>query len=444
MTVKNEEKSRKPKRKVRTYLYFSLLIAIIISVSVFYFIGKNHYSAEEQIKSFEAAINNNQLDILQTLLQTNHNDFKITEENAASLLTYLTNNNEKLNELIQKWEQQAEGNQKTAHYASIDLVADGKKWLVFDDYQFEVTPAYIHPMANSDLIEFYLNEKLAADIAPLSDKGYGPLMPGQYDLAAVFDNSYSISEQASTIDLYETSVEEVVHSFDFPIEEVVVYAEDEGYFLKVNDEVTSVTLEQGEQSIGEFLTDGSVSLAISKEYPWGEVTSSEQTISSAEEVIAFEVEHSLSTEVRQELMETMNTVFTGYQDALNARDASLLTENVTPNLLKQLEKRIEEVNERYEDYEGTLVKVIYDAKEFNEPEFDEDLDAYVMTLVAHHVFYEPNRSLGYLFVDREKDEYTRANELTVIFNEVDNEWQLNGYRTSYGVITTADEIIFEL
>jgi uncharacterized membrane protein YvbJ len=453
VTKKKEEKEIKPeeasetvpkKTKKKGVFIGSTILVLLVAGVVLYLVGNNMNAPEKKIAAFTDAVENNEVDALQGLLTSSDETFEINSENTAELLTYLNANPGLLQELEEKFTTQAEENETgNEAYASINLVTDGKNMLFFDDYQFEVTPGYIHPMANGEAIEFFINEEPAEDVATYTDKGYGPFMPGRYQIDAVFDNSFVSLEDRTEVELYDSPIEEVVYSFDFPVDDITAHSNYDEYVLYVNGEKTDVMIQEGEQNIGEFPNDESVSLFIGKDFPWGEVRSEEVVITEENEV-EFLVEHALSEDARTDLMEQMNSTIALYQEALTERDASLLDEGVTDELIEALEEHIEDIEENDPEYEGSLVGAIYDGEHISNPEFDEDLNAYTVTMRVQHIFHEPNGNLGWMFRDTDADEYTRSRELTVIFNEEIGEWELHDNSNRYFVIPSSREVEFEV
>lgn len=436
------EDSLKSKKKL--YSIISIFVALGIALAVLFFIGNNMYAPEKKLAAFEDAVTNEKVEELLELLISADDNFEITAENTAHLITYLNSNPDLLEELENKFTSQFESSQTEKNdYASINLVSSGKRLLFFDDYRFEITPAYIHPMSNSESVNFYINGEPAEEISEYTDKGYGPVMPGHYQIQAEFDRSFVNLEQSAEVDVYETMVNEVIHSFDFPVDEIIAHSDYDDYVLYVNGEKTDIVIHEGEQNIGEFPNDGSVSLFIGKDFPWGEVRSEEVVITEENEV-EFVIEHALSDEAKTELMEKMNEVVATYQEALSEQDASLLDEGVTEEMKERLEEHIAEVAKENPDYEGELVRAVYHSEHFSNPEFDKELDAYKMTMRIQHVFHEPNGNLGWLARDPDKDEYTRSRELTVVFNEDNGEWELHQNENLYFVIPEMYKIEFEL
>lgn len=131
----------------------------------------------------------------------------------------------------------------------------------------------------------------------------------------------------------------MVHSFDFPVEEITGHSDYNEYTLYVNGEKTDIEINEGEQPIGEFPNDGIVSLSIGKDFPWGEVRSEEVKITNEDE-IEFHIEHALNEKARTALMEQLNTIVANYQEALTKKDASILDEGMikkiflTQNLMR--------------------------------------------------------------------------------------------------------------
>nr|WP_067727330.1 hypothetical protein [Oceanobacillus damuensis] len=102
------------------------------------------------------------------------------------------------------------------------------------------------------------------------------------------------------------------------------------------------------------------------------------------------------------------------------------------------------VNLERPDYEGELVKAIYDMSQISDPVYKDELNAYIMTLRVHHVFRVPNSNLGWLWRDLDKDEFRRTALLTVLYDEEEIEWKLESKENLYFTITTSDQRVLKL
>lgn len=445
-----ESKKKKPLRKI--IVIASIALVIVVSFFVFYFIGQDKFAPENKVMAFEDAVKNGDAKELRSLLSPYKDTFKITDENTAELLAYLEKNPDAFEALIEKLNSQVEfmksssGSNGSKYlddvYGTINITQKGKQWVLFNDYQLVVVPAYIEINANNENVDLLIdNEKMATSSGDDYKESFGPFMPGIHNVKAVFDNSYVSTEEKETIDLFNSKQQTVGHSFDLPLGEIEINSLFDDFDLYVNGEKADTKIKEGKQSIGTFPIDGSVVLDIRKAYPWGDVKSNEQVVE--DNYIGFDTVNALSDEAEIALMEKINDTINQRYVALTKKDASIFKEGITDNMKKDFKDSLKKVKSESPKYKGKLVKARYDLSKISNPAFNEKLDGYSMTLRAHFTFHEPNDNLGWLLKDDDKNEYTRSKEVTVVYDEDAEEWKVDKYETEYFIVGTRDEKVFE-
>lgn len=449
----NVSEQKAPRNK-KMFLFIGAIIGVFLIVAIsLYVVGNKSFGTEQSISAFEEAVANEDTAKLKSLLVPAVESFEITEENTSAFINYLHSNPDSLDELTSRFHSQAEfinqtdGNNGTAYmddvYATLNLIQDGKAWLLFDEYKFEVIPAMITLGAENENITLSINEEeVATTTEETFEESFGPFMPGIYAVHALFDNTYVTAEQSGELELFNNRQQAALHNFDLPLAPVTAHALEDDFTLYINDEESDITIAEGEQSIGTFPNDGSVSLDIRKDYPWGEVKSEEVTIDS--DHVSFNKLHALNEEALHALMEQLNETIAQYQVALSERDASLLTDGITDNFKESLEDQIDDVEKKKSDYTGKLVHTTFDMSKVSDPQFDEDHDAYSIEFYVHHVFHEPNSNLGWLLRDNDEDHYTRSRKLTVIYDEDAGEWKLDSNVNEYFIIIDSQAEEFEI
>lgn len=446
-----EIKKKKPLRKKFIFL-LSIGILIIVSAVVFYSIGKNKFTPENKLAAFQEAVKNNDVNELVELITPYKNSFEITTDNTAILLDYLNNNPQKYDQLIENLNQQLKSIESSKEnttindddtYATIRLTKKGKEWLLFDGYELAVIPAYIELSANQENIDFFVdNKKIATSSKEGAQEKLGPFMPGLHTVKGTYHNSYISSNKEEKKELFNTNEQTFKHNFEFDLSEVSVKMYVEGdYQLYINNKKTDITLEKGEQTIGTFPLDGSVKIHAEKEYPWGTAKSQVVTVDSNR--LFLEDIYVLTEEQQNNLMKQLNKTISQYYTSLSKKDASLLKEGVSENLIKQVKKDIRAIKEKKPNYTGELLKAVYDRTSFSHTTINEGLDAYTLSIEAELTFHEPIRYFDWLTGDLDKNNYMRPTALSAFYNEDKKKWILDQFEMDYFSINNSESKTFE-
>ncbi|WP_182858767.1 zinc ribbon domain-containing protein [Oceanobacillus picturae] len=449
-----EQKVNAKRRSKKILFIIVPILVLVAALSVFFFIAKGKFTPENTVASFEEAVEQEDAGMLADLLTPAHDSLEITEENTAQFITYLKDHPTAYEELLSRLHNQVEFIKSTPEksngtaylddmYGTVNIRQDGKEWLLFDGYQLQVVPAFIKlNTANKD-VQLLINGEVAGTSTEEDfTETYGPFMPGAYEAMANFENDYSQVEEKVEIELFTTRQDTVEESFKLPISEISVESLLDGYTLAVNGEKTEIEINEGIQAVGVFPTDGSVSYSFHKDFPWGEVSSDEEPLES--DFVGLDTVNALTPEMQTNIMEQLNTTIAEYHQALAEKDVSIMKTGVTDKMKDTLKERQEKTAKKYPEYQGKLIRAEYDLSKISNPVFDEELDAYTITMRAHYIFYEPVENLGWLLADREKDEYTRSRELELVYDEDAEQWKLDTYENEYFIITSSVEKAFDL
>lgn len=432
---------------------FGFFLLSTIAIVVLYNVGKSTYDPSKLIANFEGAIESEDLKTVASLLKSDVEEFKITAHDASSLVQFLNENPNIFNELKSKLHNQLDSIQeldtnepkRDSLYGEIYVRKAGKKWMVFDNYELAVIPAYIDiTIKNGELDIFIDDEQVTTLNEDHLTETFGPFMPGTYTVKAVFENAYVTSDEETEIEVFESGIEYIPYTFEMEIEEILLSSKFQDYDLYLNGEKTDIPVSKSNREpIGKFPTNGKIVAQVGKDFPWGNVKSKEQVIDS--QYLTFEVIHPLTHEEQMDLFVKLNDIMHSFLEALNEQDPALLSDYVSENIVDTLEDLIPKVYRRNSEYNGSMRSVKYNAEKIINPYYDELLEAYAIKIEAEYMFYEPNGTIRWLDFgsDDEKKEKKYLQELTVFYNEEKEQWMLDNMKTSYAFVFDSEAEIFE-
>jgi len=356
-----------------------IVSSIVASVLLLFFIGfkigENMTSPERAIESFNEAIIEEDAEALSALLYSSDDRLVINEETATYFIDYVKEHPSYLDHLTAQFEHQVEtlsaaSNQAKAgdlddifeQDSSLSLSKVGKTALVFDKHRFEVKPYYINIFTNYPGSTILLNgEKVFTFGENEEVKEYGPILPGQYDIENVFEGEYTTLRAQEQINLLDTNHTPTVrlrldgHYIDVRSN----YSDGE---LLVNGEATGQSVEETDR-IGPVPADGSLSLQVKKDFPWGEVKSESVAV---EENNYYNVDLSPVTE---ELQSTIFDIIESHNkqwiEASKEQDFSKYT-HIGDDLASGYKEDVESLQENKVYYYGEGIKEIeYDLNSFS-------------------------------------------------------------------------------
>src|SRR5690625_5938531 len=192
----------KLKKKPNLLIFGSVALVVLLVGILVISMGKP--SEKKAIERFEAAIKDNDAKELASMLTTEDDGLEITKENVQGMIDLFEANPSELKFLISHLNVQASGDDLALTTASVDLVKEGKRLLIFNDYKFQVSPVHFKVRTNYKDTDIIVNgEKVATSDKEDYEAEVGPFMPGEYTLKAVYDTGFfnlDTEEKASSSD----------------------------------------------------------------------------------------------------------------------------------------------------------------------------------------------------------------------------------------------------
>lgn len=267
---KEKSKSKKPK-----IILFSS-IAIILLLIGGYLFGSYQASPEQYIKDFEKAMKDKDTKTLASMLTADKKDVEINEKSLEGIVEYYDSHSSELTSLINNMKMQVDIGNNLTKMHPFDIMKDGKKFLVFDNYSIIINTVNIKVNTNYKDTDIIVNgEVLATSDSDNFSKEVGPLLPGEYVVEAIHDTGIFHLEAEEKVQAMNPGFAEYVNlnldgsdvMFDLHANR---YNDLKSIKLYINGKDTEWNLAK-ENKVGPLLTDGSMNASFEAELPWGTV-----------------------------------------------------------------------------------------------------------------------------------------------------------------------------
>ncbi|UCZ52731.1 hypothetical protein LGQ02_18400 [Bacillus shivajii] len=380
-------------------------------------------SPERAVDQLITAINEEDSVELAALLKPATSSLEVTEETIPPLIKLIKNETATIDHIERDLNAQltsingayaSEAEEVFSQYGTMFSLEE--KDGLFGGYHFVIEPQYLNLSSNYEGTEISVNgEHVHTTSIDSEYTEYGPLVPGIYEIEAIFEGEYTTLSDSQNISLY------VPGDYPNPVDAGIYlsgeYIRVEGNFSEaevyLNGESTGATLSELYE-LGPVPTDGSLEIFTSLDLPWGTAQSETIAIESPGGYY-FEIDV-MDSDVQETLIETINNY--GHTSALATmeRDSSLI-ENATHNLLAEREETIESMIEDERLYDVLEMIRSYDADGFDVfLDSDQEWNAHVDLQVDFlSIYYDEEDSL----------------------DEVEHDWSTSTWR--YGLIYDANE-----
>ncbi|ARK32566.1 zinc ribbon domain-containing protein [Halalkalibacter krulwichiae] len=311
--------------KKTKWLIASVVILLALGVGLYKF-GESITDPNKQLQQFIAAIDDKDADTVFSLLQTADDSLPVTMKHIDDLLAYLEEDTKAKEELIEQLKQDVRtgGNFTTEEngeiiqsHRLITYEQRGKLYFLYDNFDFVLHPIALTVYTNEAGLTFLINGK-EVSYTEIGD-GYidlGYRLPGRYDVTAVLSTDFLELDKELDVSHFNEEVVDFTIEVDYimldtTIDEATIY---------LNGTNTGETVEKGREQFGPVLTDGSMTLSLEKETPFGKVQSPDYQLVDDEVIVSFQ----LSNEQQTELIQVLSDHFTNWSKALIYRDSSYL------------------------------------------------------------------------------------------------------------------------
>ncbi|CDO03574.1 putative membrane protein [Oceanobacillus picturae] len=323
-TGSNGNQNRKKMNKKSKIILFSTAALIILLIGV-YAVGNTMTSPKHVLDEFQSAIEEEDAGKLASLLTTDDDDLEITEESVKGMIALYNAKQNEFKVVLNHLEYQADGEVDQFGTYALDFQKDGKKFLLFDDYQITVNPVYFEVATNYKDTEIIVGDEVVAtadkDNAQLE---IGPFLPGEHTIRAALDTGFFNLEREETtvgdpnfpayVDLY---LDGDMVTFDLGMKG---YDELSSIKLFVNGKDTGVDLSKQDQ-VGPLLIDGSMNVSFEAELPWGTVRTNDQPLT--ERYMEFNLGD--SDEFKQQIQDILVTYNEEFGEVYSTANPDALT-----------------------------------------------------------------------------------------------------------------------
>ena len=250
------------------------IVVVFVSLLVgLYMFGNSYASAESTLKRFHEAVVNKDQAALKKLVQF-ESGIELTEGELDAIIAFGEAEPNEFTKSIGQW----------GHVSESFLFAikqSGKVFGLFDGHKIIVPNQLVSvPFPYEELVYTLNGEKLNMTVED-GRAIFGPLAPGIYELNAEYKGEYAEFTQSKKIEVLDPYGGVVHENLEFDISHVTF---DLDYSYGIDPSKTNLVIGEKEiafnedgyiESVGPFPMDGSISVKIVSEFPWGTVESEE-------------------------------------------------------------------------------------------------------------------------------------------------------------------------
>ncbi|WP_067729104.1 zinc ribbon domain-containing protein [Oceanobacillus damuensis] len=320
---------KQPMSKKTKMMWISIGAAFVLLFGVHVLIN-SLLSKERLIDGFHTALIDQNAEDIAEYLTSSDKELKIDEKSVAGLLRYFKENPDVTNKVVTGLNEQSQLMDQpnfalaidSGSYNLVQLQKDGK-FLFYDRYKLAVDPVYLTIETNYKDTTLFVDDKEIAttDTAGFSQT-FGPFLPGHHNVKAEL--------KADFVDLERQ--EEILLMPEYGTETIGLYLEADEVTVDMpapeSSEVAKLYINGNDVGInpletptfGPVLTDGSMTLSVEIELPWGTMKTEEQPIERDYVDVNL-----MNDELQTTLMDTVHKYNQEWSKALTSVDTGNLT-----------------------------------------------------------------------------------------------------------------------
>ncbi|PGK31175.1 hypothetical protein CN902_09355 [Priestia megaterium] len=261
--------------------------------------GEHFTDKDRVIDRFETAIHNNDQKTVAHLLSSQDSNLEINKENVKGFMTYFQKHPDEINDMIDvlKVESQAldkginldkelsSSYEDDPEVLPFQLAQRGKTAFLFDKYTIEVKPMYLEVETDYKNTAIYVDgKKVGTASSNHFSKTYGPYVPGMHKVEGRYKTEFVDLVTKDTVSFMDNINKKTVF-LDLKGEDIAIDLggnppDMKGKLLIDGKKVNLNPFKTSE--FGPVVTDGSMSMKVAANFPWGEMTSNNIPIDSDE------------------------------------------------------------------------------------------------------------------------------------------------------------------
>ncbi|WP_068621091.1 zinc ribbon domain-containing protein [Paenibacillus tuaregi] len=399
--------------------------ALIVVLIAGYKTGEYLFSKERLVSRFESALQARDSAGVASLLTSNDKQLVINEASVKNLMVYLAKHPNEMSRMLEDLKSQAKQTGDDSYSAgTIKLEKEGKKLLIYDNYELDVTPVYLKLGTNYKNVSLTVDGKeVAKSNQEDFEKTVGPYLPGTYKLEARLKTDFVDLVKTEEADLFGEG-RDYSENLELQGEQVSIstgLGTDTGLKGRLFINGKNVGIDPfAETSFGPVMTDGSVKLAVEGDYPWGTMRSGEVAISGAD----VRVNLASNSDLQTGLMNIIAKHAVEKLKAYTSGNASAFTA-VTGNYKTNESSRIQ-----YNLQSGSYYKGKYLGTSFDLDSFDlyYENGQWHVSFLAQSKYNEDTFYQGEIPV---MEDTTRDERFILVYDETRKAWLIDSEEQSY-------------
>jgi len=342
---------------------------VLLAAVGLYFLGQYLSDGQRLLDRFENAVDKGQPDKLLKLMASSEDGAAVERSTAEGIANYLQSDKEAMSAVLERLEKEL-GMLKNDSVPTFADEVEGafvyvgkkekKRWLLYDDYELKLRSYKVPVSTNFGGAKILLNGREAGTAGVgNSQLQLGPLLPGEYSIKAVYSGKYTTLENEVKAKVFPTGG--TVETIDVPLkgEYVDIFANNSFARIFINGENIELAVGDG-QRIGPIAVDGSNTIRLEVDYPWGTTASEERPIDGTRAEFMLP---SLTEGVKEQVAAAVYSFASSWYTAFRERNADRLR-NVRSDRKADLDRHFEEMISGGENYIGELLRAEIDLDSF--------------------------------------------------------------------------------
>jgi len=240
------------------------IVVIVIAIAIF---GTYKYIAStltpEKIEGqFVNAVKKQNVKEMKKILNKNQTELSFNDDVVSDFLAYFKKHPDVFAETVAQLKKDAGNLDINKDYNNrkdpVNLVKDGKKWLIFNYYAVNLEPYYVKVETNETPVDVTINGK---SVGKLSEKKstFGPYLLSDIKIKGSYKAQYTTVTAEESLDPYEEDSQHLAADLDFSGNTVTIYSNNDDAVLYVNGKSTGKKIADIDQ-FGPVPVDGSMKL----------------------------------------------------------------------------------------------------------------------------------------------------------------------------------------
>ncbi|MGJ9458112.1 zinc ribbon domain-containing protein [Oceanobacillus sp. CF4.6] len=318
---------KQPMSKKTKMMWISIGAVVVLFFGLHTFMN-TLLSKERLIDGFQTALIEGNAEEIADYLTSNDKQLEIDKDAVAGLLRYFEEHPDEINPLVTSLNEQSQLLDQSNHAMAVDSWSESNliklqpdsKLLFYDRYSLVIEPVYLTVETNyKDTVLSIDEEEIGTADSPDYSSTFGPYVPGYHSVKAAWSTDFIDLEKEEKILLMpENGTESIGMYLEADQVTVQMPATDGNAKLFINGNDVGINLYEN-PTFGPVLTDGSMTLAVEVELPWGTVKMDEQPIES--DYVELNM---MNEELQTVLMDTANEYNQQMIQAVTSVDSSEL------------------------------------------------------------------------------------------------------------------------